>query len=507
MDRTKNINRVRERINRPYDIVIIGGGASGVGCAVDAASRGLDVLLLEQSDFGKGTSSRSTKLVHGGVRYLEQGNISLVREALTERGILRKNAPQLVKKQAFIVPCYSLWEKIFYGTGLKIYNLLSGRYGFGKSKILSAEKTLEKLPNIKKENLTGGVTYYDGQFDDTRLLIELVKTADKNKACLINYARVFGITKNTDGRNDGVQFECAESGELFYVKTRVIINATGAFTDKVRKMSVTESKEMMTLSQGIHLVFDKSFLPDETALMIPKTTDGRVLFAIPWHGKTVVGTTDTAIENAELEPKPLEEEIDFILKTCQNYLVKSPTRSDILSVFVGIRPLVRSSGTKNTAKLSRDHTIEIDSSGLLTLTGGKWTTYRNMAEDAINKAIELAGLPAKKCVTKHIKIEDEHPAKISGIIAENPVLAGKIDPDFPYQKAEIVYAVRDEMARTVEDILARRTRILFLDARVAMQVAPEVAEIMAKELGEDEKWKDDRIREFEKVARNYLLTN
>ncbi len=504
MNRKKNLNRVREH-KIAYDIIIIGGGASGVGCAVDAAVRGFDVLLLEQSDFGKGTSSRSTKLVHGGVRYLEQGNISLVREALKERGILQQNAPHLVHSQAFIVPCYSLWQKFFYGTGLKIYNLLSGKYGFGKSRILSKKQTLEKLPNIKKENLTGGIIYYDGQFDDARLLIDLVKTAAENGATILNYARVFGLIKDINNKIDGVDFEDTESGELFNVKAKIVINATGAFTDEIRKLSDKHSKDIITPSQGIHLVFDSSFLNSKDAIMIPKTSDGRVLFAIPWNGKMVVGTTDTPIEHAELEPKPLEEEIEFILETCQNYLAKPPIRKDVLSVFVGIRPLVKSSDTKNTAKLSRDHTIEIDDSNLLTLTGGKWTTYRNMAEDAINKAISLTNLPDKECVTKELKVKNEKLKKVEEIIASDSQFAELIHEDFPYQKAEIIYAVRNEMARTVEDVLARRTRIIFLDAKAALDVSGEVAEIMAVELGENEKWIENQLQEFENVAHNYLI--
>ena len=391
MNRHEMLDRVRSR-KEPWDIVIIGGGSTGIGCAVDAASRGFDVLLLEQHDFGKGTSSRSTKLVHGGVRYLEQGNISLVREALRERGILEKNAPHIVSRQAFTIPCYSLWQKAYYGIGLKFYDLLAGKYSFGKSRILSKSETLVNLPNVNDRNLKGGVEYFDGQFDDTRLLIDLAKTAAKSGAAVLNYARVFGLQKDQTEKIHSVQFTLAESGEAFSVKTKVVINATGAFCDEVRKLSDTESDNLITPSQGIHLVFDKSFLRSEYALMIPKTSDGRVLFAIPWHDKTLVGTTDTPIKNADLEPKPLDDEIDFVLETCNKYFAKSPTRDDVLSVFVGIRPLVKSSGASNTATLSRDHTIEIDDANLLTITGGKWTTYRHMAEDAINKAIELAGV-------------------------------------------------------------------------------------------------------------------
>ena len=428
-----------------------------------------------------------------------------MREALTERGILKQNAPQLVHSQAFIVPCYSFRQKVYYGTGLKIYNLLSGKYGFGKSKILSRNKTLEFLPNIKQANLSGGIIYYDGQFDDARLLIELAKTAAEKGALLLNYARVFGLTKNNSGKIDGVDFEDAETGELFSIKAKIVINATGAFTDQIRRFSNKKAKEIISPSQGIHLVFDKAFLDGKDAVMIPKTVDGRVLFIIPWHGKTVIGTTDTPIKSAVLEPQPLEKEIEFILETCKDYLAKPPTRADIKSVFVGIRPLVKSSGTKNTAKLSRDHTIEIDDANLLTLTGGKWTTYRNMAEDAIDRAIKTAGLPDKKCVTEKLKIFNEKSKIIEEIIKEKPASAAPIHKEFSYLKAEIIYAVRFEMARTVEDILARRTRILFLDARAAIASAETVAEIMAEELEKNKNWIKEQIEEFEKIAENYLV--
>lgn len=504
MNREENIELVKNR-KTPWDMVVIGGGASGVGCAVDAASRGFDVLLLEQSDFGKGTSSRSTKLVHGGVRYLAQGDISLVREALEERGVLKQNASHAVNSQKFVVPCYGFWQKFYYGTGLKLYGFLSGKFGFGKSSFLSKAETLERLPNIRSTGLSGGVVYYDGQFDDTRLLIDLAKTASNQGACLLNYARVFGLSKDSEGNIDGLRFECTESGELFSVNAKVVINATGAFSDEIRKLSDSNSKDIIAPSQGIHLVFDNTFLQSNDAIMIPKTSDGRVLFVIPWLGKAIVGTTDTAIEKYSLEPKPLEEEIEFILKTCKQYLAKPPQRRNVLSVFVGIRPLVKSSGTKNTAKLSRDHTIEIDDSNLLTLTGGKWTTYRNMAEDAVNRGIKIAELRNKKCVTKDLKIEDNRKLRIAEIISENPDFEEKLHKDFAYTQADIVNAVRNEMARTVEDALARRTRILFLDSKAAEEISRKTAEIMARELDEDSKWIDLQVKEFKSVAKIYSV--
>ena len=466
MNREILLDTVKKR-EKEWDFIIIGGGATGAGCAVDAASRGFDVLLLEQNDFGKGTSSRSTKLVHGGVRYLAQGNFRLVFESLKERGILLQNAPHLVKKTAFIVPCYSYWQKFFYGSGLKIYSLLARNYSFGKSKILSKRKTVEKIPTIEQKELRGGVSYFDGQFDDTRLLVNLVSTAVEKNAAVLNYARVFALTKNAQNKVDGVNFQDAESGAVYEVKAKAVINATGAFCDEVRRLSDAKSKAVIAPSQGIHLVFDKSFLPDESALMIPKTSDGRVLFAIPWHGKTLVGTTETPVEKAELEPRAFEEEIEFILQTIKNYLANPPQREDILSVFSGIRPLVKNPNAKNTGELSRDYAIEVDESYLLTITGGKWTTYRKMAEDAVDEATKIAGLTMKISTTKDLRIHGfshnaesfgdlavygEDAKKILLLIAENSSMKEKLHKDLPYRVAEVVWAVRFEMAQTVEDV-------------------------------------------------------
>jgi glycerol-3-phosphate dehydrogenase len=519
MNRAEMLSRARERKNE-WDLIVIGGGATGVGCAVDAAARGYDVLLLEQSDFGKGTSSRSTKLVHGGVRYLAQGNISLVREALKERGILKQNAPHLVKNLAFVIPSYKWWEAAFYGVGLKIYNLLSGKYGLGKSQILSKKETLERLPTIQPEGLRGAVVYYDGQFDDARLLINLAATAAEQGAVLLNYARVVEITKNDKNSASGVRFIDEETGEFFEAKAKAIINAGGAFCDAIRKMSDASSKPLIAPSQGVHIVLDKSFLPTENALMIPHTSDGRVMFAIPWHDATLIGTTDTHIEKAELEPQALDTEIEFLLSTARQYLRRPPTREDVLSVFTGIRPLVKTGGAKNTASLSRDHTIEIDESGLLTITGGKWTTYRRMAEDAINQAAALAKLSEKDCATKELRIHGfcENSAKfgelaiygsdgerIQDLIKADKSLSEKLHPKFAYTKAEVIWAARNEMARTVEDVLARRLRALFLNARAALEMAPQTAEILASELGKDARWQAEQIESFEVIAANYLL--
>ncbi len=519
MNRNQMIQRATER-DVVWDIVVIGGGATGVGVAVDAASRGYRVMLLEQYDFGKGTSSRSTKLVHGGVRYLEQGNISLVMEALKERGLLRQNAPHLVHDLAFIVPSYTWWESPFYGFGLKVYNVLSGRYRFGPTSRLSRDEILRRLPTIKTDGLKGGVVYYDGQFDDTRLLINLAATAAEQGAVLLNYAGVTGLQRDEDGFINGVTVYDREGDQEFQVSARVVINATGAFCDGVRKMADPEAVGLIAPSQGIHLVFDRSFLPSDSAIMVPHTTDGRVMFAIPWHQHTLVGTTDVAIAETPIEPRATDDEINFILETAGRYLEKAPTRADILSVFAGIRPLVRAGDGKSTAALSRDHTIHIDSSGLLTIAGGKWTTYRNMAEDCVNHAATLAQIEDRPCVTRTLAIHGSGPNTvlpnglaiygsdawaIEQLSKTDPDLATPLHASLPYLGAEVVWAVRREMARTVEDVLARRTRALFLNARAAFEMASQVAKLMANELGQDECWQRQQVEEFKRLAAGYLV--
>jgi glycerol-3-phosphate dehydrogenase len=520
MNREQMIARVAHRTT-PWDIVIIGGGATGMGVAVDAASRGFDALLLEAKDFGKGTSSRSTKLVHGGVRYLEQGNVSLVMEALKERGLLRQNAPHLVRDLAFIVPNFSWWEAPFYGIGLKLYDMLAGKYGFGKSRVLSSEETLERLPTLQTEGLRGGVIYYDGQFDDSRLLIHLAATAVDHGAALVNYMPVNGLLKDEEGYINGVVARDDESGSEYTIQAHVVVNATGMFTDRIRQMADPDSTAMVEPSQGIHLVFERSFLESDTAIMVPHTSDGRVMFAIPWHNHTLVGTTDTPIEEASYEPRPFEQEIQFILDTAALYLSRPPKRSDVLSVYVGIRPLVKSGGpASKTSSLSRDHTIHVDNSGLLTITGGKWTTYRHMAEDCVDHAITLGKLREESCVTKTLKIhgyckhtEDLGSLWVYGsdadairdIAARDSRLAAQLHPDLPYIGAEVVWATRQEMARSVEDALARRTRALFLNARAASEMALPVARIMAEELHYGEDWIKQQVVELQALANQYSL--
>jgi glycerol-3-phosphate dehydrogenase len=516
MRREEMVRKVRER-REPWDIAVIGGGATGMGVAVDAAARGLAVALVEAHDFGKGTSSRSTKLVHGGVRYLEQGNISLVMSALKERGLLRQNAPHLVHDLAFVVPNYTWWEAPFYGIGLKLYDMLAGKYGFGASKLLTKEETLERLPALEPNELRGGVIYYDGQFDDARLLIHLAMTAADHGAALVNYCPATGLMRDADGYVNGVTARDEETGEELYLPARMVVNATGVFTDSIRRMADPEAEPLMVTSQGIHLVFDRSFLKGETALMVPKTSDGRVLFVIPWHGHAVAGTTDTPLDGPTLEPRPLEEEIEFVLETAGRFFVRPPSRKDVLAVFVGLRPLVKGEG--KTSALSRDHLIHVDSSGLLTITGGKWTTYRHMAEDTVDHAITLGKLPDAECPTKTLHIhgymEDasslgslevygSDAAKIRAL-AEDPVLAMRLHPALPYIAAEVVWAVREEMARTVEDVLARHTRALFLNAGAAIAMAEPVARLMAAELGRDEAWIAAQVSEFHALAAQYRV--
>jgi glycerol-3-phosphate dehydrogenase len=505
---------------KAWDMIVIGGGATGVGVAIDAASRGYDVLLIEQSDFGKGTSSRSTKLAHGGVRYLEQGNIGLVMEALKERGLLLQNAPHLVRDLAFVVPNYDWWEAPFYGLGLKLYQLLAGKYGFGTSRILSKEETLEHLPTLKTEGLRGGAVYYDGQFDDARLLIHMVATAFEQGATLLNYVKVTALTKDAQGFVDGVNVHDVETGNEFRATAKVVINATGAFSDSIRLKAEPDATPMIVPSQGVHLVFESSFLQGDSAIMVPHTSDGRVLFAIPWHGHTLVGTTDTPVAAATLEPAAMEQEIEFILTTAGQYLTKAPTRSDVLSVFAGIRPLVRATGVANTAALSRDHVVQIDPSGLVTICGGKWTTYRHMAEDCVDQAATLAQLPERPCATHHLHIHGFHDAakefgslavygsdalKIRKLIEADAPLGEPLHSALPCVKAEVIWAARHEMARTVEDVLARRMRALFLNARAALEMAPIVADLMASELDWNESTRTKRLSAFREVASNYVL--
>lgn len=508
-----------------WDVIVIGGGATGLGVAVDAADRGFSTLLLEQADFAKGTSSRSTKLVHGGVRYLAQGDVGLVREALHERGLLLKNAPHLVKKQAFIIPCYTWWDQLKYLTGLKLYDWLSGRSSFGSSRRMKPAEVTAAIPGIRPKGLKGGVKYYDGQFDDSRLAVNLAQTCGEEGGVLLNYFRVTGLLKDAAGKVAGVTARDEEAGGEYEFPGSVVINATGVFVDQVLQMDVPSARHMVKPSQGIHVVLDKSFLSGNDALMIPETKDGRVLFAVPWHDFALVGTTDTPLSSASLEPRALDEEVDFVLQTAGGYLTRQPARSDMLSVFAGLRPLAApEKETSSTKEISRSHKLMVSGTGLITITGGKWTTYREMAEETVNKAIETGGLDTVRCTSASLKIHGHtsgpgqpsasagEPLGIYGsdaplirrLAREQPDLEQPLHKRFPYIKAQVVWAVRHEMARTVEDVLARRIRVLFLDAKAAIEMAPEVARIMAGELKKGPEWEKEQLTSFSALASGYL---
>lgn len=503
-----------------WDVVVIGGGATGLGVAIEAASRGYQTLLLEQADLAQATSSRSTKLVHGGVRYLKQGNISLVLEALKERGLLLQNAPHLVHNRAFVVPNYDWWEGPFYGVGLKLYDVLAGKQGFGRSKRLSREATREMLPTLEAEGLVGGVMYYDGQFDDSRMAVNMAQTAIERGATVLNYCRVEGLLKTNDVVS-GVLARDAETNQEYSIHARAVINATGVFTDTVRQMDDPKARAMIRASQGVHIVLDRSFLPGDTAIMVPKTDDGRVLFAIPWRDRLMVGTTDTPVDEVTLEPEPMTGEIEFLLTHVGRYLVSDPTPTDVKSMFAGLRPLVGSGEEGDTAAVSRDHTLHISSAGLVTITGGKWTTYRKMAEETVDQAATLADLEERPSVTRQLHLHGYHQQadtfgplapygsdapRIQALMSERPALAEPLHPERSVTGAQVVWAARHEMARTVEDVLSRRTRTLLLDAAASVAMAPRVAELLADELGHGTDWQEEQVAAYTARAEQYQWT-
>jgi len=518
MNRDHFLEQIQDK-KKIWDMLVIGGGASGAGVVLEAASRGYSALLLEQSDFAKGTSSRSTKLVHGGVRYLQQGNISLVLEALKERGIMRQNAPHLVHDLAFIVPSYDWWEGPFYGIGLKVYDLLSGKQGFGNSKMLTREETIQHLPNIETHGLNGGVLYYDGQFDDARLVINILQTAAEQGAAILNYMRVISLQKK-DNIISGVLALDQEKGKEYSINAKVVINATGPWSDQIRGMENPQSEKIITPSRGTHIVLDRSFLPGTDAIMVPHTDDGRILFAIPWQDRVVVGTTDVPMNDLPLEPTPTEDETDFLLEHTARYLKKDPSKEDVRSVFSGIRPLVTPPEQADTAAISREHLVYISAGGLVTLAGGKWTTYRKMAEDTVDQALLVAGLDDQPSVTKTLNIHGYHQhaqqfesladygadaLEIKRLMDSDTNLAKSICHEPTIYAAEVIWTVRHEMARTVEDFLARRTRLLLLDAKKSMQIVPTVARLMASEMNKSESWLDSQVSDYNDLARNYLL--
>ncbi|HZP05580.1 MAG TPA: glycerol-3-phosphate dehydrogenase/oxidase [Terracidiphilus sp.] len=507
------------RQTEPWDVLVIGGGASGLGAAVDAASRGYRTLLVERFDFAKGTSSRSTKLAHGGVRYLEQLNITLVFDALRERGHMLRNAPHLVHDLSFVVPAYSYIDLPYYGFGLKVYERLSGNLSLGRSQLLSRADTLQKLPGIAPEGIRGGVLYHDGQFDDARFAIALLRTLQDLGGSAVNYVEAVGLLKTND-KITGIQARDRETGDVFDILAKVVINATGAYAEETLSMDEPARESLLAVSQGTHFVLPRSFLQGDTALMIPKTADGRVLFAIPWHGATLVGTTDEPVDQVAAEPRVLRSERSFLLDHITRYFHRTPKAAEILSVWSGLRPLVRKSGVK-TSKLSRDHTILVSKSGLITVTGGKWTTYRRMGQDTVDRAAQIASLPKRPSRTLDLKLhgwaessspssewERIHGADLSALTAlsaERKELDAFLHPRLPFRLREVVWAARHEMARTVEDILARRTRALFLDARAAIEAAPAVADLLAAELNRTEAWKANDLQSFMETAKGYVI--
>ncbi len=517
MDRESILKELRTA-GKPWDILIVGGGATGMGTGIDAASRGYRTLLIEQHDFGKGTSSRSTKLVHGGVRYLRQGDVSLVFEALKERGLMLQNAPHLVSNQSFIIPAYDWWEGPFYTVGLRVYDVMAGSMGLGPSRHISREETIEALPNIERKELRGGIIYHDGQFDDARMLISMGETCRKFGGTVLNYMEVTGLLKEKN-LVSGVRARDTETGEEFDLPSRVVINATGVFADRIMQMDEPGNRNMIRPSQGIHLVLDQDFLKGEHAVMVPHTADGRVMFGVPWYNRVVLGTTDTLIEKPALEPRPLEEEIDFVLDTAGEYLVRKPSRKDVLSMFAGLRPLAApESEGKPTREISRHHKVMVSVSGLVSVIGGKWTTYRKMAEDAVDYAIMVGSLPDRPCLTRDIRIH----GYAEGTVPGDPMRAYGSDraevesldpPDrspwlsgiLKIRKSQVIWAARKEMARTLEDVLARRTRALFLDARESLEIAPGAAELLAGELGKDSVWTAEQLRHYGELARNYMV--
>ena len=516
-ERAEILRRLGEQAE-PWDVLVIGGGSSGLGAAVEAAARGYRTVLVERFDFAKGTSSRSTKLVHGGVRYLEQMNITLVLDALRERGHMLRNAPQLVHDLSFVVPAFSYFTLPYYGFGLKVYEQLSGRLSLGASKLLSRKQTVEMLPGVANEGLKGGVLYHDGQFDDARYVVALLRTFQELGGTAINYVDATGLLQR-GGKTVGIRAKDCEGDGQFELQAKVVVNAAGVFSEEILAMDGAARGSLLTMSQGTHFVLPHSWLPGGSALMVPKTADGRVLFAIPWHGATVVGTTDEAVDHASAEPHSMKSERNFLFEHIGRYFGRRPKAEEILSLWSGLRPLVKQ-GDGKTSKLSRDHTVLVSKSGIVTVTGGKWTTYRRMGQDTIGHAAEVAGLPKVASRTLELKLhgwtdrsagmaESERVygsdlPQLQQLSNDDARLSPLLHPRLPYRLREVVWAARYEMARTVEDVLARRTRALFLDARAAIEAAPAVADVLAKELARSDAWKDRDLQRFYAVAKGYV---
>ncbi len=513
MDRTEMLSALAGT----FDVLVVGGGATGLGIAVDAVSRGYRTALVEGGDFAQATSSRATKLVHGGVRYLASGQIHLVTEALHERALMLKNAPHLVKVQPFLTPAYSWMELPYYAVGLKLYDLISGKASLGPTQVLSSKETAERLPGLSRSKLRGGILYHDGQFDDARFALALALTAQAVGAVVANYVRAKELIKQ-EGKITGAVVADVETGQELTIHAKVVINAAGIFLDELRGADQPGLPKLLSTSRGTHIVVGPEVLGSENAIMVPKTPDGRVIFAIPWLGKVVIGTTDLPAADAEMEPGHQESEIGYLLETINPYLEVKLTREDVLSVFSGLRPLV-TGASSTTSKLSREHFIDQSPSGLITIAGGKWTTYRRMAEDVLSFAIKAGMLPDVPCRTRELSlhgaaIEANTPEHLrvygsdaSQLMAleRDPGMAEKLDAALPFTVAQVVFAVREEMARTVEDVLSRRMRALLLDAEAARRAGPRVAEVLAAELGKPAGWAREQAASFDALVRRYYL--
>lgn len=469
-----------------WDVLIIGGGATGLGCAVDAAARGYRTLLVERGDYACGTSSRSTKLIHGGVRYLRRGEFALVREALAERARLLANAAPLVLPQAFVIPAHGHLDRLRFAAGLKLYDLLAGARNLGCSRVLDRTETLAAVPGVRAEGLVGGVRYWDARFDDARLAVGLMRSAGDLGATCLNYLPAVALTQQA-GRLAGARLSDAESGEEFTVRARVVVNAAGVHADRVRALAEPAAAPLLRFSQGIHLVVDAAFLPGDSALLVPETEDGRVVFAIPWQGRLLLGTTDSERDDLPDEPQPLAGEVDFLLRAVAGVLARPPRRADVRSVFAGLRPLfdpaVAAGGGRGfAAGLSREHAVFVGNSGLVTVVGGKWTTYRLMAEQVIDRAAAVAGLPAVPCATRDLPLHVAADADDAEVLAGLPGRDRRLHPALPFTEAMVRFALRREAARNIEDILARRLRALFIDAAAGEEMIDRVGEIVADEL-------------------------
>ena len=504
-------------LNGSFDILVIGGGATGLGIAVDASTRGYRIALVEAGDFAQATSSRATKLVHGGVRYLASGQVHLVYEALHERAVMVRNAPHLVHPLPFIIPANHAWELPYYGAGLSLYDLLSGKASLGPTRVLGKRATLDRIPGLKADHLSGGVLYHDGQFNDARLALALARTATDHGAVVANYVRCVRLLHD-GGKLGGAIIRDEETDAEIEVRAKIVVNATGIFVDELRRMDEPERPALLSVSRGSHIVVRAELLGGSTAIMVPKTDDGRVIFLIPWQGRVVIGTTDIPVTGSVMEPGYTEAEIDYLLELANLYLVTPITRDDILSVFSGLRPLVTGKSA-TTSKLSREHHIDSSASGLITVAGGKWTTYRRMAEDVLTFAIKQGMLPAKKCVSANVPLRGatssnevtdpflrEYGTDASAVQALAAEYPGMLDPVLPYSFAQVAYAVREEAARTVEDVLSRRTRALLLDAKAAVRAASSVAGLMRRELGKTPEWEQGQVAAFTRLAKaDYLL--